>query len=190
MPPAIQNDRYVMGLFRDEERAVEAVKALADSPWRLERVHSPIPSHKISEAMGLKTSRVGLFTLAGGITGFCFGIGLAVFTATRWDIIVSGKPIVAWPSFFIIGFEFTILFAVFGNVIGLLTQMRLPRLTPARHYDPRCSANHFGLLTECRDGNLEGLKEFFTEKGGEVRIFETTNPPPADGDDLKEGGPQ
>jgi hypothetical protein len=61
---------------------------------------------------------------------------LAAFTSLRWSLIVSGKPVVALVPFFIVGFEFTILFAVFGNVLGLISQARLPRFeTPP--YDER-----------------------------------------------------
>ena len=62
--------RRVMGVFRDEGLAVAAVEALAGSPWELQRVHSPIPSHRLMGALKLKKSRVGWFTLAGGIIGF------------------------------------------------------------------------------------------------------------------------
>ena len=67
----------VMGLFRDEDRAAAAIKEMDD--WHLERVHSPIPSHKLAEALNPKKSRVGWFTLAGGILGFFTGFGLASF---------------------------------------------------------------------------------------------------------------
>jgi len=63
----------VMGLFTDEARAVSAIEAIKDSPWPLRRVHSPVPSHKISDTLGLKKSKVGYFTLAGGIIGFFAG---------------------------------------------------------------------------------------------------------------------
>ena len=164
--------RRVMGVFRDEGLAVAAVEALAGSPWELQRVHSPIPSHRLMGALKLKKSRVGWFTLAGGIIGFFTGFALAVFTATRWNLIVSGKPIVALIPFLIVGFEFTILFSVFGNVIGLLTQTRLPEFESLAHYDPRCSGEHFGILAACNDGEQEGLAGFFREKGGEPRVFD------------------
>lgn len=165
-------ERYIMGLFTDEDRAAGAVEALASSSWTLERVHSPIPSHQLTDALRLKKSRVGYFTLAGGILGFLSGFSLAIFTASRWSLIVSGKPIVALVPFFIVGFEFTILFAVFGNVIGLLTQTRLPNLKDLALYDPQCSGEHFGILASCAEGQQEGLMEFFKQKGGEARPIE------------------
>jgi len=169
-------DPYIMGLFKDEGQAARAVTNLKETPWEVSRVHMPIPSHRLAESLGVKKSMLGWFTLTGGITGFFFGFLFAIFTATRWDLIVSGKPIVALVPFFIVGFEFTVLFAVIGNVIGLLTQMRLPRFKPTEHYDPRCSGEHFGVLTLCTDGDVEGLTTFFKNEGGEVRHFNSQDP--------------
>jgi molybdopterin-containing oxidoreductase family membrane subunit len=160
-----------MGLFTDEEQAVSAIGAIEDSPWRLRRVHGPIPSHKISDALKLKTSPVGYFTLAGGIIGFFTGFLLAVFTASQWHLIVSGKPVIALVPFFIVGFEFTILFAVFGNVAGLIHQMGLPEFKGLAQYDPRCSGEHFGVLVSCAANELESLQAFFKARGGETKVF-------------------
>lgn len=175
----------VMGLFRDEDSAAAAVKAMVSrervrkegtpqakgaGDWHLERVHSPIPSHKLAHALKPKKSLVGWFTLAGGIIGFLSGFGLASFTALRWSMIVSGKPIVALVPFVIVGFEFTILFAVFGNVIGLISQMGLPRKMRQR-YDPHCTGDRFGLLATCPPGHRADLIAFFEARGAEIREY-------------------
>jgi molybdopterin-containing oxidoreductase family membrane subunit len=107
--------KYIMGLFKNEDQVVETLAALKESAYQFQRVHSPIPSHKIIL-----------------ISGFA----LAVYCSVEWKLIVSGKPIISLIPFFIVGFEFTILFAVFGNVIGLLTQARLPSLKEMEYYDP------------------------------------------------------
>jgi hypothetical protein len=161
----------VMGLFTDEKRAVSAIEGIKDSPWRLHRVNSPIPSHNISDALELKKSKVGYFTLAGGITGFFSGFLLAAFTAAQWHLIVSGKPVIALVPFFIVGFEFTILFAILGKVVGLIHQMRLPEFKGLEQYDPRCSGHHFGVTVSCKADDLERLKLFFQNKGGEVKVI-------------------
>jgi len=161
----------VMGIFADENQAVSAVKAIKTSSWSLQKVHSPIPSHKIAEALELKKSKVGYFTLAGGITGFFVGFALAAFTASQWNLIVSGKPIIALVPFFIVGFEFTILFAVFGNIAGLIHQMQLPEFKGLEIYDPRCSGEHFGVLASCETGNLQSLKDFFMTRGAPIKVF-------------------
>jgi ActD protein len=164
-------ERHIMGLFKNEDHVVSAVNALKASPYEFIRVNTPIPSHKIMTALNLKKSRVGWFTLCGGILGFLAGFSLAAFTATRWDLIVSGKPIVAIIPFVVVGFEATILFAVFGNVIGLLTHMRLPNQGWLRHYDPRCSGEHFGVLAACDAHQEEELKTFFRQRDAEVTVF-------------------
>jgi hypothetical protein len=165
-------EKQVMGLFTNEDQAVAAITELADSPWNLKRVHSPIPSHRIAEALKLKKSPVGFFTLCGGIFGFVSGFALAAFTAARWGLIISGKPILAWIPFVIVGFEFTILFSVFGNVLGLLVLARLPRLAGLKIYDPRCSGDHFGVLAACDVGQQQKLQAFFQQRGAEIRVFE------------------
>jgi hypothetical protein len=119
--------RYIMGLFKDEDQVVSAVDELKKSTYKFHRVNSPFPSHKIMAALKLKKSMVGWFTLAGGIIGFVAGFSLAIFTSVQWELIVGGKPVIALIPFVIVGFEGTILLAVFGNIIGLLTQLRIPR---------------------------------------------------------------
>jgi molybdopterin-containing oxidoreductase family membrane subunit len=165
-------ERYIMGLFRDENRVLSAIEGLKSSPYQFERVNSPIPSHKISAALKLKKSAVGWFTLVGGIVGFFSGFALAIFCSVQWNLIVSGKPIISLIPFVIVGFEFTILFSVIGNVIGLLTQTRLPSFKWFKHYDPRCSGEHFGVLASCEPDQIDGLRGFFQKLGAEVRIFD------------------
>ncbi len=165
-------EAHVMGLFRDETQAAAAIMELPAAGFRFRRAHSPVPSHRMLKALGLKKSRVGWFTLAGGIFGFFAGFALAIFTSTQWNLIVSGKPIVSLIPFFIVGFEFTILFSVFGNVVGLLLCARLPDPQGLALYDPRCSGEHFGVLAACESGRRGDLMDFFRNKGGEVRAFE------------------
>ena len=164
--------RHIMGLFKNEDNVVSAIQELKQSSYKFIRINTPIPSHKIMDVLKLKKSWVGWFTLCGGILGFIGGFALAIFTATRWNLIVSGKPIVAIIPFVVVGFEATILFSVFGNVIGLLTQTRLPSNRWLRYYDPRCSGEHFGVLAACEIGQEDGLKDLFQKQGAEVRVFE------------------
>jgi molybdopterin-containing oxidoreductase family membrane subunit len=165
-------ERYLMGLFKDENQVVSAVNQLKASSYTFHRVNSPFPSHKIMDALNLKKSMVGWFTLAGGIFGLVGGFALAVFTAVQWNLIVGGKPIVAIVPFVIVGFEATILCAVFGNILGLMTQMRLPSYKLMQYYDPRCSGEYFGVLASCESNRENELNEFFRKQGAEVRVFE------------------
>ena len=157
----------IMGIFSSERSAADAIDGLRETPWTIERVHSPIPSHAIEETLELPKSRVGWFTLAGGIIGFFTGFFLAAFTATRWSLIVGGKPVVALVPFFIVGFEFTILFSVFGNVIGLINVGGLPDWEGLAAYDPRCSGEHYGITAACAPDQTADLRrELRHARGG------------------------
>lgn len=159
----------IMGVFQSEDDAAQTIRELHGSAYEVERVHSPIPSHAIADAMQVPKSKVGWFTLAGGITGFFTGFLLALFTATRWNLIVQGKPVMALIPFVIVGFEFTILFSVFGNVLGLISQARLPRFKISAGYDPAFSSGRFGVLASCRTGEEGGLTDLFRARGAEVQ---------------------
>ncbi len=161
----------VMGLFMDDAKAARAIRDLAPLGFVFRRANGPLPSTRITEALGLKKSRVGWFTLTGGIIGFISGFSLAIFTSTQWNLIVAGKPIISLIPFFILGFEFTILFSVFGNVLGLLLCTKLPDYRSLEQYDPRCSGEHFGVLAACAPGRERELALFFQNRGGEVRVF-------------------
>jgi molybdopterin-containing oxidoreductase family membrane subunit len=162
-----------MGTFDRDHEAASAIRGLRNTAdFMLEQVYSPIPSHAIEAAMQAPKSKVGWFTLAGGIIGFISGFLLAAFTASRWNLMVSGKPVMAWVPFVIVGFEFTILFAVFGNVMGLISQARLPHFEADAGYDPRFSGDRFGVLASCEASQQEALSRFFEAKGADVKRVE------------------
>ena len=158
-----------MGVFEEEKQVVHTLDRLNQSGFRLHQVYSPYPSHPILNHLNLKQSRVGYFTLIGGILGFLIGFGLSIYTASQWRLIVSGKPVIALIPFFIVGFECTILFGVFGNIIGMLTQARLPRFRMPEYYDSRFTGHHYGILASCDDEDMEGLVTFFQNNGGEAK---------------------
>ncbi|MFZ7125219.1 MAG: DUF3341 domain-containing protein [Desulfobacterales bacterium] len=158
----------VIGLFRDEDQVIGTIHALRDSAWALKRVHGPVPSHRILDALRLKKSRVGYYTLVGGIIGFFTGFLLAIYCAGQWNLVVSGKPVAAMVPFFIVGFEFTILFSVFGNVIGLINEARLPDFKGLDEYHPKCSGEYFGVVASCAEEKKHALVDFLRKQGAEV----------------------
>jgi molybdopterin-containing oxidoreductase family membrane subunit len=172
MEGAMATDISVMGLFPDEQKTVSTIEAMAGYPWTIDQVHSPFPSHRILDALKVKKSPLGWITLAGGILGFISGFSLAIYTGLEWKLIVWGKPVIAWFPFVIVGFEFTILFSVFANVLGLVFLGGLPDYQGLKRYDPRCSAEHFGILATCAAGEKEKVIAFFESQGGEVRVFD------------------
>ncbi len=164
----------IMGIFPSEEQAARAIRELRGTAYQVQRVHSPIASHAIDDALQLPKSKVGWFTLAGGITGFFSGFLLAGFAATRWGLIAQGKPVFALIPFVIVGFEFTILFSVFGNVLGLICQARLPRFKISPGYEPAFSGGSFGVLATCKSEEKSRLMDLFKSWGGQAKACDET----------------
>lgn len=158
----------VLGIFSSEGQIAAAIQALQSTDFVLEQVHSPIPSRVIEDVLQQPKSKVGWFTLVGAVIGFFCGFWLAAFTASRWSLVVGGKPVFAWIPFVIVGFEFTILFAVFGNVVGLITHARLPQLVGQTPYDPRLSGDRFGLTASCEGSDAMALERFLIEMGADI----------------------
>jgi hypothetical protein len=119
----------------------------------------------------------GLFYPGRRIIGFFTGFLFAAYTSVQWDLIVSGKPVVALVPFFIVGFEFTILFSVIGNVIGLINVGGLPDWEGLAEYDPRCSGEHYGITAACDPVGETNLRQFFQDRGAEVATLETSSQP-------------
>ena len=155
----------VTGLYNTQEETLAAVEKIQEKGFEVTEVHSPIPSDALARALGRKKSRIGWFTLAGGIIGFFSGFSLAVFTSTRWDLIVSGKPIISWIPFFVIAFEFTILFAVLGNVLGIVTQVGLPDPDYEKNYDPECSGSMYGIEVASTPEDADSLRDLLDHTG-------------------------
>ncbi len=61
------SEKQVLALFKDETLAAAAIESMAAYPWQVRSVNSPFPSEKVLKAMRAGKSRVGYFTLAGGI---------------------------------------------------------------------------------------------------------------------------
>lgn len=158
----------VTGLFEDDRRAAAAIRDIRATAWRLRSVHGPFPSRDISEALAVKKTPVGWFSLAGGLIGLLAGYLLASLTAGRWDLIVGGKPVLAFIPFLIVGFEFAVLFSVLGNVLGFILLARLPAYKDLPGYATECSGRHFGVAVGCETWEREAVRTFFASRGARI----------------------
>jgi hypothetical protein len=105
---------------------------------------TPFPVHGMDGAMGLKRSKVPVFTLFGGIIGFFTGMAIAWYMGSfDYPLIVGGKPFFS-PIFpFPVAYELTILLAAFGTLGGMFVTNRLPM-----HYHPVMNYEKFRHLTD------------------------------------------
>ncbi|CAN5490190.1 DUF3341 domain-containing protein [soil metagenome] len=127
--PDIYPDIYgVVARFDTPEDLVAAAERVRDEGYKKIDAYTPFPVEGLTEALGVRPSRLGFIVLAGGITGALFGLLLQYFAMVlSLPVIVFGRPHFAWPAFIVPMFETTILFAAFSAVFGMLIINGLPR---------------------------------------------------------------
>jgi ActD protein len=124
----MSNLNGLMAEFGSASDLVEAAKTTHRSGYNDIEAYSPFPVHGLSEAVGFKKDWVPFIVLMGGIVGGCTGYGLQYWvSAITYPLNIGGRPLNSWPSFVIITFELTVLFAGLSAMIGMLILNDLPR---------------------------------------------------------------
>ena len=157
----------VLAAFEHIDAATDAIKALRARGHKDLTVYSSHPNHELEDALETPTSPVRLFTLIGGLTGTASGFLLTIWSSMQWGIITGGKPVASIPPFVVIAFELTILFGGVATLIGLVTLGRLPRLRPTKAYDPRFSADRFGVAVHCTPDRNASVRQILEGAGAE-----------------------
>ncbi|MCC6522257.1 MAG: DUF3341 domain-containing protein [Polyangiaceae bacterium] len=146
-------------VFDDPERALEAVRALKGQGYTIVDVYSPFPVPGMSQALGLRPSRLGFATFVGGVTGLSIAVALQLYTHGRdFPINVGGKDNFALPAIIPVTFELTVLLAGFATFFGLLGRSRLApgkKVKGPSVWDPRITDDHFVVVVDEADGAFE-----------------------------------
>ena len=136
----------VMAEFDSPSALVNAARAAREMGYRKLDAYSPFPIEELADALHLHKNKLPLLVLIGGIIGGTLGYMLQYFVAViYYPINIAGRPLHSWPSFIIITFEMTILFASLTAVLGLLGLCGLPM-----PYHPVFNAKTFGRASRSR----------------------------------------
>jgi hypothetical protein len=157
----------ILGVFKYLDRCVASIQELKASGRDKLEVFSPVPSHEIQDALGIKPSRLGYATLAGAVFGLVGGIWLSYHAMSSYHLVTQGKPLVAWLAWFVVGFEATILFGCLANLITMFAMSGLPNLKKAPGYDERFSVDAFGIFVPCGGKEAEQVKAILKTQGAE-----------------------
>ena len=157
--------------FPQPEDLLRAANAAHAAGYRRMDAYTPFPVHGLSDAIGFHTSRLPVIVLIGGIVGAMAGFGMQYwYEVIHYPMNVGGRPHNSWPSFIVITFETTILFAALSCVLGMLALNGLPQPYHPLFNVPSfelASRSHFFLCVEARDPKfamedtrvfLEGLR--------------------------------
>jgi Ni/Fe-hydrogenase subunit HybB-like protein len=149
----------LLARFDGPSALLAAAQSIRAAGYRSFDTYSPFPIHGMDQAMGLRRSKVPLFTLAGGIFGLEFAYSLQWFQSVLgYPLVTGGKPLNSPEAFVPITFETMILYAAFGAIGGMLLLNGLPRLYhPVFHGRSfnRATDDSFFLVVETGDSNFE-----------------------------------
>ena len=152
--------------FPQPENLLAATSAAHAAGYRRMDAYTPFPVHGLSEAIGLRATRLPMVVLIGGIIGACAGFGMQYWYETmHYPMNVGGRPHNSWPSFIVITFEMTILCAALSCVLGMLALNGLPQPYHPLFNVPSfelASRSHFFLCIELADPrfNLDSTRAF------------------------------
>lgn len=158
----------VLAAFEHIDAACDAIQALRAQGRKI-TVYSAAPNHELEDALGITSSPVSLFTLIGGITGVCAGVGMTYWMSLDWPLLVGGKPIATVPPYVVFMFELMVLIGALSTVAGIIIlSLRTP--TTGMAYDPKFSDDRIGIFIPCASGDVPQLERMLRDAGSvEVR---------------------
>lgn len=125
------NDASTYGLMAEFDSAQELVTAARKTHaagYEKMDAYSPFPVEGLAEAIGFHKNSVAFVVLVGGIIGGLSGYALQYWVSTiAYPLNIGGRPYHSWPSFIIVTFEMTILFAGLAAAFGMLALNGLPQ---------------------------------------------------------------
>ena len=156
----------VLGAFKYEDAAVDAITGLKAKGFKDLTVYSAAPNHHIEAALQQPVSWVRAFTLVGGLTGCAAGFGMTLWMSYDWPLLVGGKPIGAIPPYVVLAFELTILYGALSTVAGIIILSAMKSLK-GRPFKPEFSDDTIGIFVPCPPEQRNGVRKFLEEVGSE-----------------------
>lgn len=146
----------IVAEFEDPGLLVAAVETVHARGYRKVEAYTPYPMHEVDEVLSPGPERrLPRLVLAGGILGTLTAWGMQYYIAAiDYPLNIGARPLNSWPSFIVIMFELTILFASLTAFFGMLGLCGLPLPHHPLFNAPRfalASKNRFFLCVEAAD---------------------------------------
>lgn len=149
-------DKYIVGLFDDEEVLLKAVQKIKEKGLNIYEVVTPFPVHGLDDALGMKPSRLHTVGFAAGFTGAILALSFITWiTTVDYPTNFGGKPFFSLPSYIPITFEVTVLSAAVTMVVAFFIRCGLSIFADPKIYDERTTDYLFGMAFQVNEGTTE-----------------------------------
>ena len=149
----------VMAEFDTTDAVVMAARRAYEEGYRKMDAFSPFPIEELTEALGIRRTRLPWLIFAGGAAGLIGGFFLQYYTmALDYVHNVGGRPPNSWPAFIPVTFEMTVLLAALTAVFGMIMLNGLPQPYHPVFNVPRfelASRDRFFLVIEATDPRFD-----------------------------------
>lgn len=168
------SNKYIIGVFDDEFRLVEAVEEIREKKIDIEEVYTPYPVHEIIHAMG-KKSKMQIFAYFYGLIGAIAVLAFLYYTSViSWPVNYGGKPFNSFPSFIVVTIILTILIVTIGGLATFSARAKLwPGQASHKIYDERATDDRFVIVLDESNldpGDLSDAENIMKDKGAlEIR---------------------
>jgi len=131
---------------------------------------SPVDNPEMDEKLGNRPVNIQKFTFLGA----CFGVSFGFFflSAAQASFLVQpqgGKPVVPFPTNFVLMYEMLIFFGVWTTVLTFLILTGLLRKRGSL-YSEKLTVDEIGIMLDVDSNKLDDVKEFFkSNKAVEIR---------------------
>ena len=118
----------LMGLFHESTDTADAIDRLYEMKIPEEDILVMTGVPYPEQALGRYSEwlRLPVIVLVGALTGFLFGVFLAVGTPTFYPLTVGGRPIITGPPAAVIIFVFTMMATIVSTFLGVVWEMGFP----------------------------------------------------------------
>lgn len=147
--------RFLLGIFTQEDKAVEAIRELRCANVPIYDVFTPYAVHGLEDVMGIKRSRLPIVCFIAGLIGLVLALAFQtwVFTSS-WPMNIGGKPHFALPAFIPVTFELTVLVGGLVSVAAFLIRSRLYPGASAYLVDAGVTDDKFVVAIHLKDASI------------------------------------
>jgi hypothetical protein len=148
--------------FDNPDALRECIRRARENGFHRMDAYTPYPVEGLAEELGIHYSPVPVIVLVGGLLGAITAIVMQVYSAVYdYPLNIGGRPFNSWPSFVIVTFELTILFAGISGVLGMLAINGLPKPHHPLFNEPRfdrVTQDRFFFCIEATDRKFDKEK--------------------------------